>query len=79
ITIPISDAIVHLKVYPTKKGVRGTVYLTAKNVVYFNEDPNIAERFKTCAEPSTPQSQTWAAGSILSILVAAAVLIYSRR
>ncbi|HJJ90073.1 MAG TPA: hypothetical protein O0Y05_03450 [Methanocorpusculum sp.] len=79
ITIPISDAIVHLKVYPTKNGVKGTVYLTAKNVVYFNEDPNIAERFKTCTEPSTPQSQAWTAGSILSILVAAAVLIYSRR
>lgn len=78
ITITASDATVHLKVYPTKEGVSGTVYLTAKNVVSFAEDPKLSDSFGTGAGPSATQSPVGAVVPVLGILGAAA-LILSRR
>lgn len=78
ITVTSSDATVHLKVYPTKEGVSGTVYLTAKNVVSFAEDPKLADSFGTGAGPDATQSPIGAVVPILGILGAVA-LILSRR
>lgn len=78
ITVTSSDATVHLKVYPTMEGVSGTVYLTAKNVVSFAEDPKLADSFGTGAGPDATQSPIGAVVPILGILGAVA-LILSRR
>lgn len=78
ITITASDATVHLKVYPTKEGTSGTVYFTAKNVVSFAEDPNLAGSFGTGAGPDATQSPVGAVVPIFGILAAAALII-SRR
>lgn len=78
ITITASDATVHLKVYPTKEGASGTVYLTGKNVVSFGEDASLADTFGTGTGPSATQSPVGAAVPLLGIFAAAA-LFFSRR
>ena len=78
ITITTSDATVYLKVYPTNEGASGTVYLTAKNVLSFAEEPGLADSFGTGAGPNATQSPVGAAVAVIGVLAAAA-LILSRR
>jgi len=78
ITITVSDATVHLKIYPAKEGTSGTVYLNAKNVVSLAEDPKLADSFGTGAGPDATQSPIGAVVPIFGILATAA-LILSRR
>lgn len=78
ITITTSDATVYLKVYPTNEGASGTVYLTAKNVLSFAEEPALADSFGTGAGPNATQSPVGAAVAVIGVLAAAA-LILSRR
>ena len=78
ITITTSDATVYLKVYPTNEGASGTVYLTAKNVLSFAEEPGLADSFGTGAGPNATQSPVGAVVAVIGVLAAAA-LILSRR
>lgn len=78
ITITVSDATVHLKIYPTKEGATGTVYLSAKNVVSLSEDAKLADTFGTGAGPSATQSPVGAVVPFLGILAAAGVILFRK-
>lgn len=78
-TVSTNGATVNVMVYPANGESVSTAYITAKNVVFLVEDPNLANTFgKPGTDPSAPQSPAGAMLPFAGVLAAAAVLLFRR-